>query len=573
MLRRRHRTGPYPLAQSRNPLKAIAPLAGALIALLLLVWAGKTLLSTLHIGNALERTAVILLGDNRGSVSVSLNGEDPRITGGELKLYPGDSVSTDRGSPATLELFDGSALRIDRGSTLTVDESVLGAVESAFAVTLNRGSAWLETPQSIAFSGSVIRTLVTLRYTAQIPSGTEAFFSDSLIEVYTADGVGVTFRMPEVREDIIIGEGQRFTVPPEDTEMKDPYASRSALSTDFVASAFVRESRTLQGTHSPDATDTPSPDTSEEIVTIDSPEEGAVVRSATLTVFGTFSSAVDAVRVNGYRALSDAEKGTYAIEIAIPDEEEIPITVEALNDEGLVLKKALRTVQRDRTPPEKPLVTAPAGDGAVYRTAKQELEIRGTAPRGTAGIIVNDYRLQLFQTGDTEWSYLASTKLQNFTQGENLYRIVAISESGYRSDPAVLTIILGEGEEGLVSGGSSSTGDTPAPTPGSLPSNTPLKPGTLLVTAPTPGTRHEATLTGTGAEFLIEGNVPPGTASVWVNDYKLQLYAPGKLFFNYIAGTRLNTLKRGENPYVIVARDKEGNILDRLQYTIVLSRE
>jgi hypothetical protein len=219
------------------------------------------------------------------------------------------------------------------------------------------------------------------------------------------------------------------------------------------------------------------------------------------------------------------------------------------------------------------VISNPAGDGAIYRTSKEEIEIRGSAPRGTAGIIVNDYRLQLFQAGDTEWSYLASTTLQNFAKGENIFRVVAISESGFRSEPAVLTIILGEGDDGLVSNSNASAGIVPEPSRGTLPSNSPLKPGTLLITAPSGGTRHEAILSGTGAEFLIEGNVPAGTTSVWVNDYKLQLYSAGKTFFNYIASTSLTTLKRGTNTYDIVSRDKDNNILDRITYTIILNRE
>jgi len=93
------------------------------------------------------------------------------------------------------------------------------------------------------------------------------------------------------------------------------------------------------------------------------------------------------------------------------------------------------------------------------------------------------------------------------------------------------------------------------------------------VHAPSAGTQHTAMLSGTGLELLIEGSVPPGTQSMWVNDYQLRLYSPGKTFFNYIASTALNTLKRGENPYVIVARDKEGMILDRMTYTITVTRE
>ena len=102
--------------------------------------------------------------------------------------------------------------------------------------------------------------------------------------------------------------------------------------------------------------------------------------------------------------------------------------------------------------------------------------------------------------------------------------------------------------------------------------NAPLKPGTLQITAPTAGTLHEAALSGTGVEFLIEGTVPQGTHSVWVNEYQLQLYTPGKLFFNYIASTKLQTLKRGTNTYTIVARDKAGQVLDRMEYVIKLTR-
>src|SRR3989338_3497052 len=569
MLRRRHRTGPYPPAQTRSPVRALIPLAAAAVALFILLWAGKALLSTLQFGNAVQRTAVVLRGDDRGSVSVSLNGEDPRVSDSELKLYPGDSVATDRGAAATLELFDGSIIRIDRGSALTIEESVLGAKESAFALAMERGSAWIRTPESVAFAGTVLRTIETATYTAQIPSGAEVYLTEAAIEVYAADGVGVTFRVPDIDEDLIAGEGQKFTIPTEDATLEEAYAGRSALSSDFAASAFVAESRTVIVVRtSGDARPAPRSD-SLETLTVTSPVDGATITSATVDVTGAYATTVDTVRVNGYRAQMDMEKRTYAIEISLPDAESIPVTVEALDKNGLVLEKELLTLKRDRTPPGKPGIIAPAADGATFKTNNEELEIRGSAPRGTAGIIVNDYRLQLFETGDTEWSYLASTKLNNFTQGENIYRIVAVSEAGFRSDPAVLTIILGQGDEGVISAGSSSAGTSTST--GALPNNAPTKPGTLTITAPSAGLEHQATLSGTGAEFLIEGNVPSGTASVWVNDYKLQLYTAGKTFFNYIASTGLNTLKRGSNTYEIIIRDTEGKILDRVTYTIILS--
>ena len=50
-----------------------------------------------------------------------------------------------------------------------------------------------------------------------------------------------------------------------------------------------------------------------------------------MDVTGAFATAVDTVRVNGYRAQMDMEERTYAIEISLPDAESIPVTVEALD--------------------------------------------------------------------------------------------------------------------------------------------------------------------------------------------------------------------------------------------------
>ena len=89
-------------------------------------------------------------------------------------------------------------------------------------------------------------------------------------------------------------------------------------------------------------------------------------------------------------------------------------------------------------------------------------------------------------------------------------------------------------------------------------------PGTLAVTGPAAGTQF----TATGSEFLLEGTTPKSTASVWVNGYKLQLYTPGKTFWNYIAKVEFKTLKVGTNVYKIVARNAKDEILDVLEYTV-----
>ena len=57
-------------------------------------------------------------------------------------------------------------------------------------LAMERGSAWIRTPESVVFSGTVLRTIETATYTAQIPSGAEVYLTETTIEVYAADGVG-----------------------------------------------------------------------------------------------------------------------------------------------------------------------------------------------------------------------------------------------------------------------------------------------------------------------------------------------------------------------------------------------
>jgi hypothetical protein len=138
-----------------------------------------------------------------------------------------------------------------------------------------------------------------------------------------------------------------------------------------------------------------------------------------------------------------------------------------------------------------------------------------------------------------------------------------------------MKIFLGGATAGVIARDETVTGESDAGTAGegnliapeALPDNDPLQPGTITVTAPTPGTRHVAVGTDQ-IEFLIEGAVPSDTTSVWVNGYQLRLYEAGKSYWNYIASTKLNTMKRGENSYEIVARNSTGQILDRFTYVI-----
>jgi hypothetical protein len=90
---------------------------------------------------------------------------------------------------------------------------------------------------------------------------------------------------------------------------------------------------------------------------------------------------------------------------------------------------------------------------------------------------------------------------------------------------------------------------------------------TTTVTGPSSANPFE---TASG-DLLLEGKTSTDTNAVYVNDYKLSLYTPGKNFWNYIANTTYATLKPGRNTYHIVSRDSTGNILDAVDYVIIYS--
>ena len=330
--------------------------------------------------------------------------------------------------------------------------------------------------------------------------------------------------------------------------------------------AFVEESRTLGrqqiGT---DAAGT-APVTTQDILTVTAPVDNATITTPTVKVEGAIGARVDKVRVNSYLATVDATKGTFSQELSLRDGEEMTIRIEALDKDGIALEQQSRTVRRGTQTVEPPVITSPAQGGQTWRTQQTEVEIKGTPPAKAAGIMVNDYRLQLFRAGDTTWSYLASTALQNLHPGQNVFDIYALDANGNKSNPVRLTVLLEEGTPGLIGGSISSTANssTPSVSETDLPTNAPLKPGIITVTAPTAGTQH----TATGSEFLLEGTTSPETASVWVNGYKLQLYRPGYTLWNYIAKVDYGTLKRGTNVYHIIARNAEQQILDAFDYTV-----
>ncbi|MBM3230757.1 hypothetical protein FJZ28_00335 [Candidatus Peregrinibacteria bacterium] len=570
MLMQRHRRRPYPVTPQRPASRRLVSLV--LLGIVLVIVAFK-ILQWFGVGNTQQLSAAILHVEPNGLVNVSVDDGGFKRAENGMKVYPGDAVVTTPRNYASLTLFDGGFVRLDEKTELTVRKSMRGSEKSLVALTLEEGNLWMATPPLASYSGSIVRTVETPILSIEIPSHAEVVIGRRSVLVYAADGPGLSVTVAGSSDPIVIGEGQVFSVPEGRESAADMYAFRNPITPDLLEPPFISESRAAfagsTATKNPEAPAGDRPSTA--VLTVVSPKDGFEARGATIDVSGTYGEGVENVRINGYLATLNASEHTFAQELTLPDEDAITITIEAVDSNGVVVSQAVRNVKRDRTPPKPPTIEGPAKSGQTFRTSSQEIKIEGRAPADAVGIMVNDYRLQLFKPGDADWSYLANTAFDNFKPGINVFSVVAINKGGYRSDPVELTVILGEGEEGVVTDpAADSSGGTARPAPprtaeeSKLPDNAPTMPGSVRVTAPAPGTEYTTDIN----DFLIEGIVPERTASVWVNGYKLQLYTAGKTFFNYIASTDLFTLKRGRNVYRIVARDAENKILDTVTYTV-----
>ncbi len=561
--RHRARRGPYAMAAPSVVPSVIRSLVLLLMLGLLLYGTAKFVFWVFG-GAGSEQTAATLTVEQGGIVSVAVEDGLLQRVEDSLKVYPGDRVVSGASGNAQLRFFDVSTVRMDGGTEFTVAKDMEDMEESEWQLTAAKGSLWVRTPTLQTYSGVIVRTIVMPLYSVELTSDTEAVLEESQILVFNADGQGVKVTIDGVAETIIIGEGQQYKLP-EGEIGSDPYKYRSAIEPLAAQRTFIMESRALSAMR-PTA---PVVSGSGQIVdteplVVTAPSDSATITTPTVRVEGRVSSLIERVRVNGYDAVMNRAAGTFAQELSLQDAKETTLKIEALDARGLVLAQESRTVFRGSQTIATPVIAAPAGNGQTYRTQKDEITVSGTVPAGTEGVIVNDYRLQLFRSGDTTWSYLASKALGNMKDGVNIYDIVALDKAGNRSAPVRITINVEAGAEGVIGGGATTSSAAPVVQESNLPTNDPLMPGAISITGPAAGTSY----TATGSEFLLEGTTPKETTSVWVNGYKLQLYKPGATFWNYIAKTEYNTLKPGTNVYRIIARNAEDKILDRFEYTV-----
>ncbi len=563
--RRRHQ---YIIGTERRRSRFIGRAAIVLIALLIAWYLALRVFALFD--HAVGKRAATLLSIRSGleGAQVSLQGGEWQRPETSLKLYPGDSVALRGNSDLVLTFFDGTRVRLDRGSELMIgrSDSYGQKGSSLIELTVKTGRVWINTPSVITYSGSITRTVVLQPYRVEVPANTSGLLSPTEITVLRAAGIGLKATLSfgiAGNNEVYVGEGQHLNVG-EDAKRairggSDPYDFRDpiltqALKDEFLLSSYSLFSSSAVPGQTSAGAESPLPGDDQNLV-LTSPENAASITSRTVPVNGRVSSRVALLLVNG-QSVPIRKDLSFSVDMSLSKDPTTRIRVEAQDAQGLILGQAELSVTNAYKPIVSPVrIKSPVGSGETLTTSLREIEITGEALQGTAGIIVNDYRLQLFKPADKTWSYLASTALGNLLPGPNLFTVYAVDADGNRSEPRSITIVLKENGAGTASG------EVVQPP---LKQNPPLTPGVLTVESPLAG----ASITTAEKEVVIEGRTSAETSGISVNGYSLSLYQPGKTTWNYIASTDLRTMKRGKNVYRIVARNKDGEILDILEYSI-----
>lgn len=214
----------------------------------------------------------------------------------------------------------------------------------------------------------------------------------------------------------------------------------------------------------------------------------------------------------------------------------------------------------------QPIIKVPAGNGEEYKIKGTKQQISGTVKSRVSKVIVNDYTLQSFKEGDTEWKYNADVNFGNLKEGKNEYKVVAIDAEGNESEPTVITLIYGNVKEETETEEANNITETEEEE--SVSEETGEVTGELKITEPNEGENFETTET----HFIISGTAPSNVAKIIVSGYTLQSFEAGSETWKYTADPQYNNITVGEdNTYTVVAYDENDKIIATEELVITVN--
>lgn len=197
-------------------------------------------------------------------------------------------------------------------------------------------------------------------------------------------------------------------------------------------------------------------------------------------------------------------------------------------------------------------ITAP-NDGRDGEMTKTDFVIEGTADESVAKIVIDDYELSKYRTGDGKWSYKVGKTFGNGGKpGETkTYEAEAYNDAGdlIATDNISITFLTPE-----------ATAETAEE------EETAAVNGDLKITAPTAEADYETA----AAEIILSGSAPAEAAKITVSGYALSAFRTGNATWSYkIREDFGNRGKAGESVvYTIKAYDKDDKLIGSDQITI-----
>ncbi len=500
----------------------------------------------------------------KGQVEINVDGSTWQKLSNGVTLRTGEEIKTSQQTLASLGLQDQTVLRLDENTQLVLTKAEQKDDLYRFGLRLASGTMYVKTNDD----SNAERIVSSDKYIATIPNSAELVLSPSSVKVLSSTS---DISLEINNQDFTLGEGQQLVIPEGETNITSISSFRSALDPAELSSEFIVNSQ--RGALALPSTENETEVLQAGTLTLTAPRDEAEIENSVVVVQGSAQEAVDAVRINGYRATLDPLTRLFREELKI-ESSPFAITIEALNENGVIIGREKRTVYHqfeeevssnsnveDNDEPTiavgtvtSPVITEPSTD-ANYTTNEPSFFIRGTTSSNTAAIEVNKYRLQLYEAGSTKWTYLADAELGTLKPGENVYTVVAYNAADEASEEETITINY----EGAAATESQSSSSTTSITPNQTPSN----PGSLQVVIPSASSPHTTDL----KQLELRGSSAANTAEVRVNGTTVPLSGAS---WSYALDTLTGNFKRNSNVFNIASYDADGNLIDELTYEVIL---
>jgi len=493
----------------KNPSYYLLPLGISITIVILVTVVFNVMMHMSRLSEqALRSEPIAKVSVETDNVAVIFNGERTRVYKGYTVDWNNDEgFETGEGARLQLPLATGDHMRLDAMST------AFGKRDEGRSIVIGfqKGRAWLRSEKNKPERESTLLRMNHARFVTSTPvtvAMTDTETEETIAVLAGSLPVMVTDSQGKVLRNVVVGVGQQITL----TE-----ATATALETDAPLQAIPAESMmdpwftwnlsedtalaSYEGT--PPSQEETNPQVPAGALTFANLSAGGTFPSKTIELEGAYMPEVVAsLTINGTSALLDEEKGTWKIpRLTFAEAGKQLLTISYTTPEGQEVAFGTREITIDESAPQKPTLTSPTST----ELRSDHVELVGTAPEGTARIVINNYELKKFKEGNATWVYYLNAG-DNMVPGPNTYSVVAIDKVGNKSEPLLLELTYTPGATPPKNANTNTATATPAAT--TSPKNTTTAPSSTVTPVPR-STPPSATLTPVDASSSASSTLTP----------------------------------------------------------------